>query len=125
MGLDISCDCDNISFRAGSYSGFSNFRRCLAVAVGINLGEMQGFTADHEAKQWTGEEPFYELLYHSDCDGELSVEECTKLKEDFDKLSDTIPIRTLCTDEYNNEKYDDWRAAVNHAVADSCTLHFH
>jgi len=79
MGLDIGCNCGCTNFRAGSYGGYSEWRRALAHTAGIELAEMQGFTADAEPKQWTGEEPFYELLYHSDC-------ESAELLKDFKAL---------------------------------------
>jgi len=59
------------AFRAGSYSGFHEFRAQLV---------------DYDA----GRGLFHALLDHSDCDGELSQEECAKLHEDFVRERDAF-----------------------------------
>ena len=126
MGLDIVCDCGEISFRAGSYSGFGEWRKLLALSMGINLGDMVGFGGD---TMWHSGIEFMELLDHSDCDGELTIEECTRLKDDFDTMRHPFveAISALCGPvgaEYNIEKYDLWREAVKHCAESSCKLVF-
>lgn len=71
MGLDISCGHSHIA--SWSYSGFMAFRVKLAKEIGINLREMVGFDGN---TPWTSDDPIIPLLNHSDCDGELSPEEC-------------------------------------------------
>jgi hypothetical protein len=59
-----------------SYSGFHGFRLRLAAEIGINLDEMQGFSDDSPIPWDTVDDPIKDLLYHSDCDGELSPRQC-------------------------------------------------
>ena len=71
-----------------SYSGFHRFRQRLAEAVGINdLDDMAGFRplfydqqnpTEHPNLSWQPyeDDPIRILLNHSDCDGELTPDEC-------------------------------------------------
>jgi len=70
MGLDFSH-----SDAHWSYSGFMKFRTHLAECTGIDLDMMEGFGGDGE---WSPPltEPIIDLLNHSDCDGELTPEQC-------------------------------------------------
>ncbi|MFJ2004741.1 hypothetical protein [Streptomyces chartreusis] len=78
MGLDFSH-----TEAQWAYSGFSRFRRALAHHEGIDLDVMHGF-------EWYGDDrprvswddvttPLKPLLNHSDCDGELTPEECRQV----------------------------------------------
>ena len=120
MGLDITCKCGIIDFRAGSYSSFHNFREALAKAVGINLMDMAGFSG---TKSWTGDEPFYELLNHSDCDGVLLVSQCEELLKDFDTFTCAWSKEDV-GDSYYLEKFELWEKAIKHAVENKCRLEF-
>ena len=71
-----------------SYSGFHRFRRLIAAEDGIDLDAMAGFTDlmpfPEEGRQ--PGRPWIEvtttlapLLNHSDCDGELTPDECTAI----------------------------------------------
>lgn len=78
MGVGIGVD---MGIAQWSYGGFSRFRRLLAAEEGIDLDRMAGFglPAD-EATPWnTVTTPLHPLLDHSDCDGELSPEECAQV----------------------------------------------
>jgi len=69
MGIDFSHGTAH-----WSYSGFMEFRNKLANQIAINLNEMEGFDG-HE--KWNMEsDPIMMLLNHSDCDGELTAEQC-------------------------------------------------
>lgn len=68
-----------------AYSGFNRFREKLAAEIGITLEDMEGFQSysahlkGEQAKNisWdTVTDPIKPLLNHSDCDGELTPEEC-------------------------------------------------
>lgn len=86
MGLGFShCDAQ------WAYSGFMRFRTKLAAEAGIALLCMQGFAGsnpiringDHHSQpviSWDKvNDDIKPLLDHSDCDGELTVEECKKV----------------------------------------------
>jgi hypothetical protein len=60
-----------------SYSGFKHFRTELAKEAGITLSEMNGFGG---ARSWSkAHDDIVPLLNHSDCDGELSPEDCARV----------------------------------------------
>ena len=79
-----------------SYGGFNRFRNALAAAEGFDLDRMQGFSSgdyfgnDHTpgTRSWdeitTDLKP---LLNHSDCDGELTPEEC---KQVYPRLREVV-----------------------------------
>lgn len=57
-----------------SYPGFSDFRQTLASKINIFLSDMDGFGG---SASWdTVNDPIVDLLHHSDCDGELTPEQC-------------------------------------------------
>lgn len=64
-----------------SYGGFHHFRQLLAAEDRIDLDYMQGFTKDPEtARPWSEvSTTLLPLLNHSDCDGELTPEECGQI----------------------------------------------
>jgi hypothetical protein len=70
MGIDFShCDA------RWSYGNFNRARTRLAAVMGLNLDQMRGFRGSQE---WPDAEkfPLVHLLNHSDCDGELTPEQC-------------------------------------------------
>jgi hypothetical protein len=69
-----------------SYRGFGRFRKRLAEAIGVRLEEMRGFGG---GKSWdTVQDDIVPLLNHSDCDGELTPEECAKVAPRLSKLAE-------------------------------------
>lgn len=102
MGLDF-----NHSDAHWAYSGFNRFRTKLAEEIGICLPLMEGFWNEKSSSstmeltklivgtktmgehffwlpqkplKWDNiNDPIVDLLYHSDCDGELSSEQCKKI----------------------------------------------
>ncbi len=65
-----------------SYGGFMTFRRRLAAEIGIVLNEMQGFRIGEVAGggSWDSvKDDIVPFLNHSDCDGELTPEECKRV----------------------------------------------
>lgn len=94
MGLDFS-----ESDVRWSYGGFNSFRKKLAEEIGFNLDAMEGFNKGSiPLVKWDAmDDPIKPFLNHSDCDGELTVDEmklvAPRLKElvldwddsDFDK----------------------------------------
>lgn len=70
-----------------SYSRFMGLRRKLAEAIGINLVEMSGFGGD---RPWGPvRDPIQPLLTHSDCDGELSPQDCRTVSARLRELVNT------------------------------------
>ncbi len=71
-------ECESHCFRAGSYSGYNQFRNLLSDII---------LEADQRTV-WTNEEayegkPFYELINFSDCEGNFGPEMSAKLHKDF------------------------------------------
>jgi hypothetical protein len=104
MGIDFSVEGSGIHFERRphwSYSGFGFFREQLAAEAGIELGRMYGFydfdfakafreggmervkeldEASGEKRSWDEiDDPIKPLLNHSDCDGQLTPEECATI----------------------------------------------
>ena len=60
-----------------SYSGFHRFRARLAGAIGVKLESMRGFGRGEFARPWSEiDDGLVPLLRHSDCEGEMTPEEC-------------------------------------------------
>lgn len=73
---------------AWSYAGFYTFRRRLLLQVaGVDLSTMEGFAHQagvpaRNAKRWSdlpAAEPLLALINHSDCNGDLSPEQCAAI----------------------------------------------
>lgn len=70
MGIDFShCDA------SWAYSGFNRARIKLAKEIGLDLNSMVGFGGE---QKWPDHD-LIPLLNHSDCDGELTPEECKRV----------------------------------------------
>lgn len=94
MGLDFTHTDAHFS-----YGDFGEFRRALARWEGFDLDAMAGHCAPwrgddpltHQNRPWDEiDVPLKPLLNHSDCDGDLSPEECAqvapRLREAIDAL---------------------------------------
>jgi hypothetical protein len=80
MGLDF-----NRSEVHWGYSGFAAFREKLALEIGIELEKMNGFGGN---RKWDNIiDPIALFLDHSDCEGELSPNECAKI---YPRLLDLV-----------------------------------
>ena len=71
MGLDTTHDCFH-----GPYSLFNEFRRTLARQIGIDLREYAGYGEGGTKDLQSIPHDIMPLLDHSDCDGELTPDEC-------------------------------------------------
>lgn len=69
---------EEISFRAGSYSGYNVFRNRLSEII---LGA-DARTVWTEEEKYAGK-PFYELINFSDCEGNFGPQVSAKLHKDF------------------------------------------
>ncbi len=87
MGLKTTHNC-----WSGPYSSFHYFRIRLAKEIGLDLVKMEGFCEDEVAIPWSiVEHPIVPLLFHSDCDGELTVEECKQVAEGLTQIIKKLP----------------------------------
>jgi len=124
MGLDVSCSCNQICFRAGSYSEFDWWRTELAKKLGLDSG-------------WIEEKvPFRYLLNHSDCDGFLTPRQCKQMIKPMQEfISRELhemknPWRIILGEcskkeqEYFLEKCRGWLNAFQHSAKQECELNF-
>lgn len=90
MGLDTSHDAWH-----GSYSTFNQWRTEIAKAAGMPpLFDMVGFGGNIE---WSTLEPndIHILLNHSDCDGEITWQDCKLVADALTKLLDKLPDENM------------------------------
>lgn len=86
MGLDTTHDAWH-----GPYSSFNQFRKWLAAKIGIELYDYIGY-GDNATKDLKSiEHDIQPLLDHSDCDGELTPEECKRISAGLKQIIDAIP----------------------------------
>jgi len=105
MGLSVVLMAYTDTCWHASYSSFGRFREQLAKTVGINLDDMVGFCDSGNGVEWSGDEPFYELLNHDDNEGELYYYECENLLEDFRKYTSKFKTNAL---SYYVDAYEQW-----------------
>lgn len=94
MGLDTTHGC-----YSGAYSGFNEWRRWLAGKIDIDLLDYIGYGGSTKRLEDI-EHNLEPLFNHSDCDGELSVEECKKIKIGLEEI-----FKNLDPDNYD-ERYN-------------------
>lgn len=90
-----------------SYGNFNKFRQRLAAEIGIDLSEMAGFGGHCH---WKDVDPIETFLNHSDCDGELSAEECETVAP---RLRELIA-------KWNEHDVDRQRAELLAGLMDRC-----
>ena len=103
-----------------SYSGFNIFRLELAKLIGMDLMEMKGFSYRPEAIPWESVpyDPIFPLLNHSDCDGELTPEECSEVYPRLRELLATYPY------EYDRGQGGMLADMMEHCAKEGLTLEF-
>ena len=111
-------------FRAGSYSGYNNWRDELARLAGYPVAkyaELGLERENHAAGAWAAEGgPFWELINFSDCEGVLGTEVCKKLLADFIEYDE----KAKSFDPYFYERYKEWTEGMKYA-ADNGFFNFH
>lgn len=100
MGLDTSHDAWH-----GPYSSFNQFRKWLGEKIGINIYEYEGYGDKGTKELSTIDHDIQPLLDHSDCDGELTWEQCKRVAKGLKLIIDETP----------ESEHKDWRyqAALN------------
>ena len=76
-----------------SYSGFNEFRRKIASLIKIDLDEMIGFggNKDWNTRNIIINDDIILFLIHSDCDGDLSTDQCKKIYPRLLELINMLP----------------------------------
>lgn len=113
-------------FRAGSYSGYGEWRNQLAELAGYPAKRhIPGFKPaedSYAAGAWaTTQGPFWELIHFSDCEGTIGPVVSAKLAKDFADFQDRADEHG---DDYFRKKYAEWRRAFETA-SDSGAVDFH
>jgi len=91
MGLDVS----HGAF-SGAYSSFNRFRQAIAKVTGGSFpphrADADGIVMDDDVWYWgdgfseSTHRGLFVLLSHSDCDGEISPEDCVKVADELESL---------------------------------------
>lgn len=106
-------------FRAGSYSGYNQFRQQLAEFLLTHVLDVE-FDEEPDHHIWNNAEkfrgkPFYELIDFSDCEGTIGPETSAKLAEDFEEHEEEFKEWAEKSIEehsdYYIEKYEAWKDA--------------
>jgi hypothetical protein len=112
LGVAYKAD-DRWGFRAGSYSGYNQWREQLAQLAGVDdINKFWNQMGEAEEAGGRLDVPFAELIAFSDCEGTLGPEVCARLAKDFAKFDE----RASQGDEYFYDKYQEWRRAVEDAA---------
>lgn len=101
-------------FRAGSYSGYNEFRSTLAKVAGYA-------DADDYWKRAPEDAPFYPLINFADNEGTIGAATAARLARDFAKCQEAA---SLVDSDFFQELYRTWRKALQMA-ADGGALDFH
>ena len=123
MGLDISTE--NHSFRAGSYSGFTDFRDWLAKQIGYENSNDYWNKNSVELKEWNNKQGMSKgakdvilgpIMGHSDCDGFIPAKCLPKLKKELEDIKNKLISEDKWSDlvadaftgsEDENDSYDE------------------
>lgn len=113
---------NRFSFRAGSYSGYGQWRERLAQFAGYPKAAFEGEEPSHLVGAWMSPYgPFHELLNFSDCEGAIGPAASARLAFDFashQARADASP------DERFRHLYAEWRQAFELAALGGA-VHFH
>tara|TARA_R110000772_G_scaffold6250_5_gene21941 strand:- start:2067 stop:2417 length:351 start_codon:yes stop_codon:yes gene_type:complete len=116
MGLDTSHNCWH-----GPYSSFGRFRDVLAKEIGINLKDYFGYGGDNPTKHLEDiDHDIMPLLNHSDCDGELSVEDSKRIVKGLESI-----LETYTEDDYFRDKMIQFRDGLLDAISSNEVVDFH
>lgn len=112
-GYYVSCG-DSLYFRAGSYSGYNEWRRWLAGLVGTTPEKVWGDKPQI---------PFYELIDFADNEGTIGPAVSAKLRDDFlNNLEKARNDETAKNEPYYFQKYICWLNAFTIAAQDGMVM---
>lgn len=128
MGLCTTHGCWN-----GSYGSFNTFRHKLAEYIGINLDDYYGYQSSFDRNKpvpykdlETINHGIGPLLNHSDCDGELTPQECQEILDGLQQIVDDPTNGVALKDNYeypwqtHNATPDTWMSMKIHDFMDGC-----
>ncbi len=119
MGLDTTHNCWH-----GAYSSFNRFRYSLAIQVGINLDEYDGYDKGGTKNLNDIKHDLMPLFNHSDCDGYLSVEESKRIVNGLNSVLDTFNETIECDFDFK-EKIMQFHDGCLDAISKNETVKFH
>jgi hypothetical protein len=127
---DTTAESEIGHFRAGSYSGYNQWRNELSIIAGYDSVDQVWKDFDSnirlvKLKRIEGEnaklKPFYELINFSDAEGLIGPEICKKLYQDFMDFDDKAKE---VEDSWIYEKYLEWKEAFK-VASDDGLVAFH
>lgn len=103
---------ESLDFRAGSYGGYGIFRGMIAdLAMGVNTYHDRSIFNDINAYR---DEPFWEFVNFSDCEGVMGPQCCENLYLDFTTYRDDWVAKVNAADfNWYVDLYDQWTQAFN------------
>lgn len=121
-------DAENVlGFRAGSYSGYNNWRESLAKLAGYPAVVEDGYRtfASHAVGAWKAASgPFWELINFADNEGTIGPVAAAKLAKDFADFDEQAQAFDPDGDGWFYDRYTLWRQAMEMA-ADGGAVDFH
>jgi hypothetical protein len=79
MGLDFSIQKSEFTDIGFSYSGFMRFRYHVVQLMGIDTGDNINIFESGAAGKIPKDDPLFEFIFHSDCEGELDEYQCEEM----------------------------------------------
>jgi hypothetical protein len=113
---------EELRFRAGSYSGYGEWRDELARLAGYE--PVDGLTHPYARGAWDAANgPFWELINFADCEGVIGPVVAAKLVDDFDRYAERAAEHK---EGWFRDLYKTWRDAFAMAAdgGDGCVV-FH
>lgn len=100
------CEGESFHFRAGSYSGYNQWRRALCEAIhGVTDSEFWKKEENFSGKS------FYELINFSDCEGQIGPEVSEKLYQDFMDPENEKKFLDFCKANYESDYLEEFYQA--------------
>lgn len=119
VGPCVRAGGDEIGFRAGSYTGYNNWRHELCMAA---LGKGPLVVWNHPEDYL--DSPFYELIHFADNEGCIGPEAAADLSTDFQMYRHTVRPLLHAKFERYGQTYDDFAQAFELAAGTGVVI-FH